>query len=184
MSKNSFKRLNRTIHYWGALLCAIPIVIVIITGVLLLLKKDIEWVQPASARGVGNHPVISFERIINSVRSTHNGADVEWADINRLDVRPGKGLVKVRLKNNWEIQIDATNGHILAENYRRSDIIEAIHDGSFFHEKAKLGVFLPSAIILFVLWMTGIYLFVVTEISKYKKRKRYRFKRELGYEAD
>ena len=127
LSKNSFKRLNRTIHYWGALLCAIPIVIVIITGVLLLLKKDIEWVQPASARGVGNHPVISFERIINSVRSTHNGADVEWADINRLDVRPGKGLVKVRLKNNWEIQIDATNGHILAENYRRSDIIEAIH---------------------------------------------------------
>ena len=158
--------------------------IVIGTGILLLLKKDIEWIQPTSARGVGNQPVISFETIIDSVRSTDKGTDIEWADINRLDVRPSKGLVKVRLKNNWEIQLDATSGHILAENYRRSDIIEAIHDGSFFHDNVKLGVFLPSAVILLVLWITGIYLFVVTEISKYKKRKRYRYRRELRYEAD
>lgn len=158
--------------------------IVIGTGVLLLLKKDIEWIQPASVKGVGNQPLISFETIMNSVRSTNNGGDIEWTDINRIDVRPSKGLVKVRLKNNWELQLDATSGHILAENYRRSDIIEAIHDGSFFHKKAKLGVFLPSAVILLFLWITGIYLFVVTEISKYKKRNRYLNKRKLRYEAN
>ena len=158
--------------------------IVIGTGVLLLLKKDIEWIQPASVKGVGNQSLISFETIMNSVRSTNIGGDIEWTDINRIDVRPSKGLVKVRLKNNWELQLDATSGHILVENYRRSDIIEAIHDGSFFHKKAKLGVFLPSAVILFFLWITGIYLFVVTEISKYKKRKRYLFKRKVRYEAN
>jgi hypothetical protein len=32
----------------------------------------------------------------------------EWQDIDRLDVRPGKGVVKVRTENHWELQIDPT----------------------------------------------------------------------------
>ena len=83
----------------------------------------------------------------------------DWGDISRLDVRPSRGLIKVTAKNNWEIQVDAGTGQVLQAAYRRSDLIEALHDGSGFHEAAKLWVFLPAGATLLVLWLTGIYLF-------------------------
>ena len=58
------KKLNRKIHYWGALACATPIAIGIVTGVLLLLKKDFDWIQPSSEKVLGEQPSISFEQII------------------------------------------------------------------------------------------------------------------------
>jgi len=54
-------------------------------------------------------------------------------------------------KNNWEIQIDTQSGTILQQAYRRSDIIESIHDGSWFHDKVKLWIFLPTGIVLLIL---------------------------------
>jgi hypothetical protein len=88
-----------------------------------------------------------------------------------LDVRPGKGVVKVRAKNNWEIQIDTTNGEILQVAFRRSDIIESIHDGSFFHDGFKLWIFLPSAILLAGIWATGIYLFLFPYMNRRNHKK-------------
>ena len=51
-------------------------------------------------------------------------------------------MVKVWLNNGWEIQVDLNNGTILQTAYRRSDLIESIHDGSFFGgDWTKLGLF-------------------------------------------
>lgn len=175
--KISWKKFNRKTHYWGSIICAIPIVIVIGTGILLILKKEIEWVQPPSARGEGKVPEISFEQIINTAKQVEEAGITGWSDIDRLDVRPNKGIVKVRAKNQWEIQIDHQTMEILQVAYRRSDFIESIHDGSYFHDLAKLGLFLPCAIILFVLWVTGLYLFLTTHFAKQKsKRKREQLK--------
>lgn len=82
-----------------------------------------------------------------------------WDDVDRLDVRPSKGVVKVRARSGWEVQVDAKTGEVLQAAVRRSDLIESLHDGSFFHEKVKLWIFLPAGLILAGLWGTGIYLF-------------------------
>ena len=55
-----------------------------------------------------------------------------WEDINRLNVRPGRGVVKAWLMNGYEVQVDLGTGRVLQTAYRRSDLIESIHDGSFF----------------------------------------------------
>ncbi|HLP46388.1 MAG TPA: PepSY domain-containing protein, partial [Candidatus Kapabacteria bacterium] len=74
-----------------------------------------------------------------------------------LDVRPGRGLVKVWLHNGWEVQVDLGTGHVLHTAYRRSDLIESIHDGSFFAGNlGKLGIFLPSGVALLLLLITGL----------------------------
>ncbi len=88
-----------------------------------------------------------------------------------MDVRSGTGVVKVRAENHWELQIDTTNGEVLQVAVRRSDLIESIHDDSFFHENFKLWVFLPSAIVLAGIWGTGIYLFLLPYILKKLQRK-------------
>ncbi|MFT5130288.1 MAG: hypothetical protein ACI8W8_003917 [Rhodothermales bacterium] len=41
--------------------------------------------------------------------------------------------------------------------FRRSDLIESIHDGSYFNDHFKLWVFLPAGIVLAALLVTGIH---------------------------
>ena len=167
-------RVNRWIHHWATLIVAIPVMIMITTGVLLLLKKDIEWIQPGSARGTGDVPIISFDEVLTAVQTVPEAQISGWGDINRLDVRPSKGMLKVRAENRWEIQLDATTAEVLKVAYRRSDLIESIHDGSFFHDNAKLWIFLPASIVLAVMWVTGLYLFALPHLARARKRKKKR----------
>ncbi|MEO5616479.1 MAG: hypothetical protein ABIS67_01800 [Candidatus Eisenbacteria bacterium] len=85
----------------------------------------------------------------------------EWSDIQRVDVRPARHMLKVTSKSRWEIQLDTHSGEVLQVAYRRSDLIESLHDGSWFSDAVKFGVFLPAGMILSVLWATGIFLFVM-----------------------
>ncbi len=165
----NWKRLNRKIHYWGAIICALPILVVLISGILLLLKKDFDWIQPSTIKTESRQTQLDFNDVFQ-IAATVKEAHIEsWKDIDRFDVRPNKGVIKVRAKNQWEVQIDYANGEILQVAYRRSDFIESLHDGTFFHDLAKLGLFLPAAIILLVLWITGIYLFLLPYLAKKKK---------------
>ena len=123
-----------------------PVGVMIVKGLLLQMKKQWTWVQPPEQRGTGTLPTLSLDDILDRVK-TVPGLEVDgWEDVNRLDVRPGRGMVKVWLMNNWEVQVDLSTGAILQTAYRRSDWIESIHDGSVFAgDWTKLGLFLPTA---------------------------------------
>lgn len=166
-----FPKLNRKVHSWGAIISSIPILIVIVTGIILLLKKDVDWIQPSTERGSGGAPTLAFNAVLAAAKTVPEAEISSWDDIDRLDVRPGKAVIKIRSNNRWEIQIDHQTGEILKTAYRRSDLIESLHDGSWFHDLAKLWVWLPCAVILLVLWLTGIYLFFQPILAR-RKRKR------------
>jgi len=55
---------------------------------------------------------------------------------------------KAWLQTDYEAQVDLGTGAIMHVAYRRSDLIESIHDGSWFHDSAKLWLFFPSGILL------------------------------------
>lgn len=167
-----FNLLNRKIHYWLSIAVALPILIVIVSGLLLQTKKYFAWVQPAEQRGAGRTPTLSLPRVLEISRTVAEAEIETWDDINRLDVRPSRGMLKVWAKNNWEIQIDAETGAILQTAYRRSDVIESIHDGSYFHDSVKVLIFLPAGLVLLLLWLTGIYLFALPIWVKRRKRVR------------
>jgi uncharacterized iron-regulated membrane protein len=164
--------LTRKVHRWGSIVVAIPLLVVIVSGILLQLKKESSWIQPPTAKGAGKTPQISFDAILAATASIAEAEVQSWGDIDRLDVQPSKGIVKVQCKNRWEVQIDLKTGDILQKAYRRSDLIESFHDGSWFHDSAKLWVFLPAAAILLVLWLTGIYLFFLPIVARWSKRRR------------
>lgn len=159
----------RKLHRWGAILVAAPFLVVLVTGIILQLKKESAWVQPPANRGVGKLPEISFDAILAAVKEVPEAEVQSWNDIDRLDVRPTKGYVKVQANNRWEIQVDLKTAKVLQTAYRRSDLLESIHDGSWFHESAKLWVFLPSAVVVLGLWFTGIYLFVLPHWVKWNR---------------
>ncbi|MEM9702087.1 MAG: PepSY domain-containing protein [Planctomycetota bacterium] len=165
-------RFSRSAHRWGAVLFAAPVLVVVLSGLLLQLKKQSDWVQPPTVKGAGDVPTLSFEQIRAATASVPEAEVASWDDIDRLDVRPSKGMLKVRCKNRVEVQLDAESAEVLQVAVRRSDVIEAIHDGSWFHDAAKLWVFLPSGIVLAGLWVTGIVLYVKPLFTRRRNRLR------------
>jgi uncharacterized iron-regulated membrane protein len=169
--RRRLKATNRNIHHWGSIAIALPLAIVIVSGVLLLLKKDVDWIQPPTIKGEQSGVTLGFDEVLSIARTVPEAGVQTWDDVDRLDVRPDKGMLKVRANSSWEIQIDANSGAILQVAYRRSDVIESIHDGSFFADFTKLWLFLPAAIVLAVLWITGMVLFFQPYIVKARKRR-------------
>lgn len=174
------RRDFRKIHRWGAILIALPFLIVLISGLFLQVKKEFSWIQPETQTGsiAYQNPGISFEQILEISKSDDKANINSWEDVDRLDVRPDDGIVKVRSTKKWELQIDLGNGEILSSMKRRSGIIESLHDGSWFHDQAKLWIFLPSGVIVTILWITGIYLFFLPYFAKRQNRKRMKRRRK------
>lgn len=159
MAKN-WNWWSRKLHRWGAIVTAVPLLLVIATGLLLQVKKQVPWVQPPSQRGQFANERFdkSWQDLLSIVKTVPEAQVGGWKDIERIDVRPGHGAAKVLCKNHWEVQIDLSTGDVLSSTYRRSDLIESLHDGSFFSDAAKLWVFLPNGLILLALWFTGAWL--------------------------
>jgi uncharacterized iron-regulated membrane protein len=168
----NYRILNRKLHRWAALAIALPFLIVICTGILLQLKKQIPWVQPHEQRGSEAAPTLTLDRILEIAQRVPEARVQSWSDIERIDIRPDKGLLKVIPKSRWEIQVDLGSGSVLQVAYRRSDLIETLHDGSFFHANVKLFLFLPVGIAVLGLWSTGIYLFVLPFLARRARRHR------------
>lgn len=169
--KLNLKRLLRQIHYWLSLAVAVPTVIILVAGIFLMLKKEVAWIQPPTQSGSISDelPEISFQQMVEAARNHPEAQINEWTDIDRIDLRVGKGVAKLRANSGWEVQVDTRSGEVLNVAYRRSDLIEQIHDGSFFSDAVKLYVFLPTGILLIIMWGTGIYLFLLPRFRKKKK---------------
>lgn len=163
--------LLRKIHHWGSIIVALPLLLMIGAGILLMLKKEVTWIQPETVRGEqAGVPPLSLEELFNAARTVPEATDWRWNELERVDFKPGKGVVKFVGQNNYEVQVDTHSGAILQVAYRRSDIIESLHDGSFFSDATKLYMFLPAGLVLFILWGTGIYLFFLPRIKKRQKK--------------
>lgn len=168
----NLKRLLRQIHYWLSLAVFLPAGIMFVAGGFLMLKKEIEWIQPSTERGIVSEqiPAATFEQMLASARLHPEAGISHWKDIDRIDLRVDKGIAKLRAHSGWEVQVDTRTAEVLKVAYRRSDLIESIHDGSFFSDEVKLYLFLPAGILLIVMWGTGIYLFLLPRMRKRKKR--------------
>jgi len=174
-----FNVLTRRTHYWAAVLVALPVLVIVGSGLLLQMKKQWTWVQPAEQRGTGTSPILDLEGMLASVRSVPALGMAGWDDVNRVDVRPGRGIAKVWLQTGWEVQVDLGTGRVLQTSYRRSDLIESIHDGSFVAgDLSKLGIFLPSGIALLIMWLTGMWMLWLPFSVKRRRRRAAELKRK------
>ena len=170
----SLSYLSRRLHRWGAISIGLPLLCVVASGLLLQVKKQVEWIQPPEQRTAVTTPTPSWDVILAAAKAMPEAGVRGWEDIDRVDVRPEKGILKVITTSRWETQLALADGAVLQVAYRRSDLIESLHDGSFFGDTVKLWIFLPSGLVLFGLWLTGLYLWVLPWLTR---RKRARLQR-------
>ncbi|MEO9968508.1 MAG: PepSY-associated TM helix domain-containing protein [Hyphomonadaceae bacterium] len=164
--------LLRKVHHWGSIVIAVPLLVMIGAGLLLMLKKEVSWIQPPTEHGISSEiPILSFEELFAAAQGVEEAGLGRWSDLARVDVKPDKGVIKFVGENRWEVQVDTATADVLQVAYRRSDLIESIHDGSFFAGWSKLYLFLPAGIVLLLLWGTGLYLFFLPHVKNYQKRR-------------
>jgi len=115
--------LTRRLHRWGAVVIGLPVVLVISTGLLLQVKKQVPWVQPAEQRTDATEPAVQWGYVLAAARGIPEAGVRSWSDIDREDVRPSKGILKVGTTARWELQLRIDDGTVLQTEYRRSDLI-------------------------------------------------------------
>lgn len=165
-----FKKANRLVHKWVTIVIVTPLLVTFVTGILLLTKKEFDFIQPPTTKGESTIPSVSFQQVLSIANSVERAQISSWDDVDRLDVRPSKGIIKIRSNNSIEIQIDSQTGDVLQVAKRRSDFIETIHDGTFYQKNANLWLMLPVAITALVMAITGIIMFFIPYLSKKKRR--------------
>lgn len=163
--------LQRKLHRFGAIAIALPLLVVLTSGLLLQVKKQVSWVQPPTQRAEVPEPALGLSRVLEILREIPDAGVRSWSDVERLDVQPRRGILKAICSNRQEVQLALGDGAVLQVAYRRSDLIESLHDGSFFGEWAKLGVFLPSGLVLLGLWVTGLYLWWLPYAARRRKAR-------------
>jgi uncharacterized iron-regulated membrane protein len=142
-----------TTHKWAGVALAIVFLNVAATGFLLLMKQRFEWVQPPTLRG-------------------SEGA------VDRVDFRPDRRVFKVISKGYDEVQVDAITGSVLSADWRPSDLLEDLHDGSFYADAAHAWLMPVAAAGLLFLVGSGLYLVLAPMIRR--RRVALLLRRERG----
>ena len=178
----SLHGLIRTTHEWTAIIIAVPLLFIIITGIFLQLRKPVEWIQPAAAKGVARYdPQVVPADVLTAVRAVPEMKVESWDDVLLLDYRPKKGIIKVRNPGHFETQVDAKSGAVLKSRQRWNDIVMYLHDGSTLG--LQYWVFLPVGVLALYLLMSGFYLGVRSTRNKVRlqaSRRRNRHREQNG----
>ena len=162
---------NRKIHRWVAIIIAFPMVFVIITGIFLQLRKPIDWIQPPTLKGSQKYqPTVALEQVLTEVKTVGQMQVNDWSDIKLLDMRPKKGVIKVRNYDNLETQVDAATGEVLQTAQRRNDFVVKLHDFSAWNARLWLG--LPVKLGFLVIFITGLYLNIKMSSARIKSAVR------------
>ncbi len=134
-------RQFRSIHKWIGISVFLFMIVTASTGVLLGWKKNVNLLQPATLKGstLAIDKWVSFDRIAQSAMHGIDSVTSKQIEIDRMDVRPDKGIIKVTfIEGYWEAQIDGGTGKVLSIAQRHADWIEHIHDGSIISEPFKI----------------------------------------------
>ncbi len=134
-------RFYRKLHKWVAVPVLAFMLIMGVTGILLGWKKQIELL-PSTQKGFSTEAQtwMSVDTLIHIAQQYAEDSMQISPSIDRLDLRPGKGIVKVRFEAGYqEVQLDLQTGEIRSVGRRYSDLIEQIHDGSILDRYIVLG---------------------------------------------
>lgn len=145
-------------HLNIALITVIPLLIICCSGILLSLRNFIPLIQMQPKKGHSGLPLIAVEQVIEKVKSIPEAQVRSVEDIKSIEIRPALGTYNIRSKNGYEIQMDFANGDILAASQRWTGILNDIHEGVYFANWVKMGIFIPTGFAFLMLLFTGLIL--------------------------
>jgi uncharacterized iron-regulated membrane protein len=171
-------RGSRQVHKWIGIGIALFLALIAFTGFFLATKKRFPWMQPPPAEGAkvaSAGQIISVEQAVNAAFARGHTQLQKLEDVDRVDYRPGDNIFKVISNEGYiEVQVDGKTGQVLSDSFRNDQLMEDIHDLSFFAEFAHAWLLPLIAIGLLTMAITGIGIFATPYL------RRWQFKRSGG----
>lgn len=148
-------------HLWLGVILSGLLLVLAITGIMLNHKRALGLMPDVEneAPGVLDEamPIAELVRLAGAAAPAADAAGVD-----RLDVRPRDGLMKVRFRDDvvTEVTIDLVTGSILNVGERNDVFLEKLHSGEIFGDNwILLSDFAAVAIVLMVISGYWLWLF-------------------------
>lgn len=169
----TIERFLRVFHRWIAGFILLPMMVTAVTGGLLILRHQLEWVQPASLKQSPPDRWASIETVYAKLLADPKTQVEEWQDIASIIVKPSKGIFHVRTAGGLQVQMAGTDAEILSILPRRTGLLITLHEGSFWGDDVRYYLFFPAVIGLLLLLISGAVLFY----RYYQRQLRRHFKK-------
>lgn len=148
------------------------LLVMAVTGFLLSLKGEIPWMRPpvGKAEKVESLAEVVSVDVVTQAAISAGRPDLRTADdIDRIDYRPGKNIFKVISARGYsEVQVDGKTGEVVAVGNRNDQLVEDIHDLSFFDERLRTTVSPVIALALAMMALSGVVIWTVPILRRRK----------------
>lgn len=179
-ANDSRRRMSRGafyIHLWLGVISTVALIAISVTGILLNHKRGLGLMPD-----VPHEPTGAFTESVHLERLAHAalaaapqearkdwkpGDAVDVGLIDRMDVRPRNGYVKVRLRDkaSTEMTVDIASGKVLHTGRRGDVFLEKLHSGEAFGE-AFIILSDIAAVALVLTLITGYWLWLVPKLGR------------------
>ena len=176
MSGGQRQRLSRVAfyaHLWLGVLFTVVLTVISVTGIALNHKRGLGLMPD-----VPGEPAAPFARalpldslaavaLVAAGGAAAGAADPERASIDRMDVRPRDGYVKVRLRDagSTEVTVDLASGRVLHVGPRGDVFFEKLHSGEVLGDGWVL-LSDAAAVALVALLVTGYWLWLAPKRAR------------------
>lgn len=158
-------------HLWLGVIFTAALLIIAVTGVLLNHKRALGLMPDVShepsAPFATALPLDSLGAIARATGAPPSQLSRAQREIDRMDVRPRDGIVKVRLRDNasTEVTIDIVSGRVLHVGRRGDVFLEKLHSGEAFGDGWVL-LSDAAAIALVITLLTGYWLWLAPKLRR------------------
>ncbi len=162
-------RVFRKIHRITGASLFIFFFIIAATGLLLGWKKNTgDLLGSKTYKGSSTElqewmPIVELQKIAKLYLKEAVPSDSEFK-LDRIDLRPDKGVAKFIFDDYYGIQLDGATGVLLHVDKRRADFIENVHDASILDNYLNTGGYIKliyttiMSLALFTFTITGFWL--------------------------
>ena len=152
-------------HLWLGVIFTAALIVISATGILLNHKRGLELMPDVphepSAPFSGSLPLDSLAAIALRAVAMPNAQPATLGDVDRMDVRPRDGYVKVRMRDaaSTEVTVDVATGRVLHVGPRGDVFLEKLHSGEIFGGR---GILLSDAasVVIVITILTGYWLWL------------------------
>lgn len=170
-------RIAFYVHLWLGVISTVALIAISVTGILLNHKRGLGLMPDVPHEPTGQFgAALPLERLAHaalaaappSARGGWQPTDpVDIALIDRMDVRPRDGFVKVRLRDraSMEMTVDINDGRVVHVGRRGDVFLEKLHSGEAFGGRfVLLSDF--AAVLLVLTLITGYWLWLAPKIAR------------------
>jgi uncharacterized iron-regulated membrane protein len=148
-------------HLWLGVIATAIIAVVSLTGILLNHKRVLGLMPDVAHEADGSfEDALPLAELVRRAGAAVEGS-VAAAGVDRMDVRPDAGLVKVRFGDAevTEVTLDLSTGRVLEVGLRNDVFLEKLHSGEVFGDAwILLSDF--AALALVVLLVSGLWIWL------------------------